>query len=145
VDKARKNTPNGPTNSHGNCAEVDALHKMAKDIRDERSASKKTKSNKDEENAEIRKELQQKFKDGAKMNTFSKDGSKMSPCTSCAQIMRELGLHPQSPGGKDIPSKGGIMGRDGKWDGKECQQGANKSVNGAKAKTNPSTTPPFLG
>ncbi|APR88060.1 hypothetical protein A7982_13409 [Minicystis rosea] len=29
--------------------------------------------------------------------------------------------------------------------GGECQQGANKVVSGAKAKTNPSTTPPFLG
>jgi RHS repeat-associated protein len=141
VDKARENNPAAATSSHGECAEIDALHRMARDIRDDRRNKGLTKRDADEENAEIRKELQQQFKDGAKMETFDNDGNRMSPCTSCGQILRELGIHPKSPAASDIPRTGGIMGRDGsKWDGKQSQQG--KKVF-AKGNTVPSITPPF--
>jgi len=142
IDNARKNNPDAVTKSHGNCAEIDALHKMAADIRKDRKANGQTEKDAQDENMEVRRELQKKFTDGAKMSTTGSDGG-MHPCTSCGQILRELGLHPQSPAAIGMPKKAGVMGQDGKkWDGKLSQQGQQKHQT-VEGNTKKSITPPF--
>ncbi|XXT20420.1 hypothetical protein WME94_02465 [Sorangium sp. So ce429] len=73
----------------------------------------------------------------------------MAPCEMCAQIFRELGLHPLNIG----EAKGGVIGPNkidetdvnkmGKWDGKLTQNKEDKNSRSKRSATKPSSTPPF--
>lgn len=123
-------------NAAGNCAEIDALHGLAASIREERRNARppQTLRNADHENAAIREQLRGEFANGAQMRT-SRDARQrdlMSPCPFCAQVMRELGLHPQNQERQGRPADG-VIGSDGdSWNGRDTA--------GQRA-TNPSRTP----
>lgn len=130
VENARKHTGS----KAGGCGEVDALHQMAADIRKQREKDGKTHKDPKEENAAIRGELAEVIRSDFKIETKFKPGGKnMNPCPHCAQIFRELGLHPTQGKGPHI------VGGDGKtWKGHPVHGGGSPS-------TQPSSTPPFTG
>src|SRR5262249_46352671 len=133
------------------CAEVDALHKMAHDIRKQGNAERKDKGKPAMTDAEVRAELQKRFKNGATIETVNDKSEGMAPCEMCGQIFRELGLHPDNIG----EAKGGVIGpnkRDetnvdkmGKWDGKITQNKEDPNSRSKRSATKPSSTPPFTG
>ncbi|MBL9026190.1 MAG: RHS repeat protein [Myxococcales bacterium] len=129
-----------PTNSHGNCAEVDALHNLANTIRNERAAAGQTLRDPEAENQAIRQQVHDEVQAG-RMSTVDDDGSPMNPCTSCGQILRELGLHPKSPHYEPRNRRSGVQGRDGQWNGRDCQQGSNRHT---RDRSVPGRTPPFV-
>ncbi|WP_437954088.1 RHS repeat-associated core domain-containing protein [Sorangium sp. So ce296] len=129
----------GPApSSAGHCAEIDALNNLAKDIRQDRKKNGKTLKDTAAEDIEIRKELQKQVKEG-KMTTTDRRGKLMDPCKFCAQVLRELGLHPANNGGTG--KKNGVIGSDGKaWNGNVWLAGRSVPF-----RTAPSSTPPFEG
>ncbi|WP_441286881.1 RHS repeat-associated core domain-containing protein [Sorangium sp. KYC3313] len=129
----------GPApSSAGHCAEIDALNNLAKDIRQDRKQNGKTLKDPAAEDIEIRKELQKQVKEG-KMTTTDRRGKLMDPCKFCAQVLRELGLHPANNGGTG--KKNGVIGSDGKaWNGNVWLAGRSVPF-----RTAPSSTPPFEG
>lgn len=130
-----------PTNSHGNCAEVDALHNLADQIRRERQAAGETLRDPEQENQAIRRQLRNEVNSG-RMETFDDDDERMNPCTSCGQILRELGLHPKSSHHERPGRKHGVSGSDGRpWNGQDCQQGTNAR---ARDRSVRGRTPPFV-
>lgn len=151
-EKGEKKDPKDPKdklpNTAGKCAEVEALSKQAKEIRGE--LSKKPgwdKLSKDEQNAKVRNELREQFRNGAKIQAFDKKGKPIPPCTFCAQVMRELGIHPDNinadPNAKakekaGLPAqekaKGGVYDNGKPWNGKKVFGGGSPS-------TGPSETP----
>ncbi|WP_437978274.1 hypothetical protein WMF11_17640 [Sorangium sp. So ce295] len=117
---------------------ADALDNLAKDIRQDRKKNGKTLKDPAAEDIEIRKELQKQVKEG-KMTTTDKRGKLMDLCKFCAQVLRELGLHPANNGGTG--KKNGVIGADGKaWNGNVWLAGHPTSF-----RTAPSSTPPFAG
>ncbi len=132
--------------SGGNCAEVAALHDMASQIRAQGNADKSGSGPGGEmTRADVRREMQAKFKAGATLTTTHPNsktkGGRMAPCEFCAQVLRELGLHPDNIG----ETEGGAVGPDGKlWDGSQTQQGPTRQPT-KTAGTDPSSTPPFKG
>jgi RHS repeat-associated protein len=122
------------TGGGGQCGEIDALHQMAADIREQRRRDGKAHSDPKEENAAIRKDLAELVRSDFEVETKFKPGGKnMNPCKHCAQIFRELGLHPAQEKGRHI------VGADGKsWKGHPVHGGGSPS-------TQPSSTPPFVG
>ncbi|WP_437681665.1 RHS repeat-associated core domain-containing protein [Sorangium sp. So ce131] len=141
-------TPTGDTT----CAEVDALHKMANQIRTEGDAKRKQQGKPKMTDQEVRSELQKRFKNGATIETTNKAGEGMAPCPMCAQIFRELGLHPANIG---EDAKGGVVGPNdkqetkvnkmGRWDGTWTQSSEPKQSRQKNVTTVPSSTPPFAG
>jgi RHS repeat-associated protein len=137
---ARGETPTGDTT----CAEVDALHKVAADIRKN--------GKKGMTNDEVRTELQKRFKDGATIETLNAKNEAMAPCPMCAQIFRELGLHPDNIGSD---AKGGVIGPNDatsvkvdkmeKWDGTYTQAKEPTHSRKRNITTKKSSTPPFKG
>jgi RHS repeat-associated protein len=148
AQKARGATQTGDTT----CAEVDALHKMAHQIRTEGDAKRKQQNRPQMTDDEVRSELQKRFKNGATIETTNSSGEAMAPCPMCAQIFRELGLHPENIGGD---AKGGVIGPNnkqdtkvnkmGKWDGTVTQASEPKHSRKTNVTTTPSSTPPFAG
>ncbi|XXX77649.1 RHS repeat-associated core domain-containing protein [Sorangium sp. So ce134] len=140
-----------PVTGDTTCAEVDALHKMAHDIRKQGDEQRKRAGKPKMTNAEVREELQKRFKSGATISTKNDTGEGMAPCEMCAQIFRELGLHPSNIG----EAKGGVIGPNkidetdvnkmGKWDGKLTQNKEDKNSRSKRSATKPSSTPPFNG
>ena len=134
------------------CAEVDALHKMAHDIRTQGNAERKAQTRPAMSDEEVRAELQRRFKNGATIETVNEAGEVMAPCPMCAQIFRELGLHPQNIG---ADAKGGVIGPNdmkaakpnkvGKWDGSVVQPNEAVSSRSKRSATRPSSTAPFRG
>ncbi|WP_437515145.1 hypothetical protein [Sorangium sp. So ce1099] len=91
------------------------------------------------EDVEIRRELQKQVKEGKMTTKTDKDGLLMDPCKFCAQVLRELGLHPANNGGTG--KKNGVIGSDGKaWNGNVWHKGRSVPF-----RTAPSSTPPFAG
>ncbi|WP_437797804.1 RHS repeat-associated core domain-containing protein [Sorangium sp. So ce693] len=141
-----KTTPTGDTT----CAEVDALHKMASQIRAEGNAQRTAKGKPEMTNEEVRAELQKRFRNGATIETTNEDGEGMAPCPMCAQIFRELGLHPANIG---EDAKGGVIGPNqkketkvnkmGRWDGTFTQSSQDTNSRRENIRTVRSTTPPF--
>jgi RHS repeat-associated protein len=135
IDNAMTKVPN-PGSTSGRCAEMQALSDQARDIR-----GKLTKDlGRDATNAEVREALRDEYRKGAKIST--KDGkTPMNPCKFCAQVMRELGIHPdnidKNPlGTEDLPkAKGGVMVGSKPWKGDEVHN------RGDSPKTQDSTTP----
>ncbi len=120
----------------GNCAEIDALHGLAGKIREERKNAKPPQTLPDpkDENSAIREQLRGEFVKGATLETSHDPGGHqpMNPCQFCAQVLRELGLHPENKDKEGRPADG-IKGADGKkWDGTDT---------GGGKRTKPSTTP----
>lgn len=107
---------------------------MAADIRKQREKNGQTDPDPKKENAAIRKELAEVIRSDFEIETkFKKGGKNMNPCQHCAQIFRELGLHPTQGKGPHI------VGADGKpWKGHPVHGGHSPS-------TQPSSTPPFEG
>jgi RHS repeat-associated protein len=148
AQKARnpKQTATGDTT----CAEVDALHKMASQIRAEGNAQRTAKGKPKMTNEEVRAELQKRFRNGATIETTNEDGEGMAPCPMCAQIFRELGLHPANIG---EDAKGGVIGPNnkdetkvnkmGRWDGTWTQSSERTKSREKNITTVPSSTPPF--
>ena len=139
-------TPTGDTT----CSEVDALHKMARQIRAEGNAQRTAKGKPEMTNEEVRAELQKRFRNGATLETTNKTGEGMAPCPMCAQIFRELGLHPANIG---EDAKGGVIGPNdetetkvnkmGRWDGNITQSSQDRHSRQRNIRTTRSTTPPF--
>lgn len=149
AQRARGETPTGDTT----CAEVDALHQMAHRIRNDPDFRERTRRMSDEErNIEVRRELQRRFREGATIETTNAAGEGMAPCPMCAQIFRELGIHPANIGDG---ARGGVIGpndrsetnvrRMGRWDGSICQPSEARSSRTRAGGTSPSRTPPFSG
>ncbi|WP_437573898.1 RHS repeat-associated core domain-containing protein [Sorangium sp. So ce887] len=144
VDNAHKKFDDGKVagpkpSSAGHCAEIEALNKLATDIREDRAKNNKALKDPKAEDAEIRKEMQKQVKEGKMTTKTDKDGLLMDPCKFCAQVMRELGLHPANNGGTG--KKKGVIGSDGKaWNGNVWHKGSSVPF-----KTAPSSTPPFEG
>jgi hypothetical protein len=146
AQKARRETQTGDTT----CAEVDALHKMASQIRTEGDAQRTAKGKPKMTNEEVRAELQKRFRNGATIETTNEDGEGMAPCPMCAQIFRELGLHPANIG---EDAKGGVIGPNdetetkvnkmGRWDGSITQSSQRRRSRERNIRTVRSTTPPF--
>jgi hypothetical protein len=115
---------------------------MASDIR---ATGKKGMTNED-----VLAELQKRFKQGATLETVNKKGEAMAPCPLCAQIFRELGIHPENIG-KD--AKGGVIGPNDmnstnvdkldKWDGVFTQSQETTQMRKKNIRTSNSKTPPF--
>jgi hypothetical protein len=133
VNNAMGKVPN-PGDTAGKCAEIEALSNQAADIR------KKLGSNATDE--QVREALREEYRNGAKIG--AKDGKgAMVPCKFCAQVMRELGIHPKNinddplgPGKLEDKAKGGVMVgiTNNSWDGKTVHAGDSPV-------TQPSTTP----
>ncbi|XXT25146.1 hypothetical protein WME94_26790 [Sorangium sp. So ce429] len=90
--------------------------------------------------------------EGATIETTNGSGEGMAPCPMCAQIFRELGIHPANIGSG---ARGGVIGPNdrtdtnvkkmGRWDGSIVQPSESvRSRSGASA-TQRSSTPPFSG
>jgi hypothetical protein len=118
----------------GKCAEIDALSQQAAAIRKKLGPNASDK--------QIREALREEYRKGAKIEAFDSDGTSIPPCKFCAQVMRELGIHPDNidanPTGKpQAPRdlKGGVQldGRPWKPDKDKDYDGGNSTV--------PSTTP----
>jgi hypothetical protein len=143
VDNAHKAFDDGKVkgpkpSSAGQCAEMEALNNLAKDIRKDRADKGQTHKDPEKENQEIRREMQKQVKEGRMVTTDKKD-NKMDPCKFCAQVLRELGLHPENRG--EQKKNKGVIGSDGKsWDGNVWHKGHSVPF-----KTTPSSTPPFAG
>ncbi|WP_438041018.1 RHS repeat-associated core domain-containing protein [Sorangium sp. So ce128] len=141
-----RNTPTGDTT----CAEVDALHKMARQVRNEGDAQRTAQGKPKMTDEEVRAALQKRFRNGATIETTNEDGEAMAPCPMCAQIFRELGLHPANIGND---AKGGVVGPNdetetkvnkmGRWDGSITQSSQRKRSRQQNIRTMRSTTPPF--
>jgi hypothetical protein len=103
-------------------------------------------------NDDVRAELQKRFRNGATIETTNHDGEVMAPCPTCAQIFRELGLHPRNIGDD---AKGGVIGPNrmnevnvdkmGRWNGTIVQPGMPTDKRKDGVATVPSSTPPFRG
>ncbi|WP_438002994.1 RHS repeat-associated core domain-containing protein [Sorangium sp. So ce321] len=136
------------------CAEVNALHEMAQRIRDQARERREGELS----NEDVRTRLREAFRNGATITTTDENGNLVNPCPRCAQIFRELGLHPQNinlPG--ESPTRGGVVGPPnphprrgdlappfpGGWDGAHVHVKGGPSRRGAN--TNRSNTPPFRG
>lgn len=136
VDSAKGKMGGDWKGKAGKCAEIDALSQQAADIR------KKLGPN--ATNAEVREKLRDEYRKGAKIEAFDGQGkhkTSIPPCKFCAQIIRELGIHPDNinanPTGKpQAPAdpKGGVQYHGENWDGKEI-------YGAGSPKTQPSTTP----
>ncbi|WP_437874444.1 YwqJ-related putative deaminase [Sorangium sp. So ce513] len=147
AQQARGETQTGDTS----CAEVDALHKMAHQIRTEGDKKRKEQGRPKMTDEDVRSELQKRFRNGATIETTNKQGEAMAPCPMCAQIFRELGLHPQNIGGD---AKGGVIGPNdkketkvnkmGRWDGTYTQSSEPTHSRQKNIATTPSSTPPFV-
>ena len=164
VDNAKKKfKPNKEDKSNkevlpstaGKCAEIDALSKQAKDIRAEMSKKDPNwhKLSPGEQNAKIRNKMREQFQNGAKIKAFDKDGKGIPPCKFCAQVMRELGIHPDNinadpnsdkTGKKDKKAKGGVFvtdedGKDQKWKGKKVHGAGSPSTDKSETAVVPRT------
>ncbi|WP_437938802.1 RHS repeat-associated core domain-containing protein [Sorangium sp. So ce341] len=150
----------GPGRQAGNegCAEISALHQMAQQIRADNPNRRMSR-------AEVRREMQRRFRNGARISTnngMNGGGPAMCPCHMCAQTFRELGLHPgninqgaaaNATGGVAAPNPGRGNNR-GLWDGQSIWRNnrnentsrqENDAANGLIGATQPSRTPPFTG
>ncbi|WP_437572788.1 DUF6531 domain-containing protein [Sorangium sp. So ce542] len=150
----------GPGRQAGNegCAEISALHQMAQQIRADNPNRRMSR-------AEVRREMQRRFRNGARISTnngMNGGGPAMCPCHMCAQTFRELGLHPgninqgaaaNATGGVAAPNPGRGNNR-GLWDGQSIWRSnrnentsrqENDAANGLIGATQPSRTPPFTG
>ncbi|WP_437909499.1 RHS repeat-associated core domain-containing protein [Sorangium sp. So ce327] len=144
LDADNKVKPNASSKA-GRCAEIDGLNQQAKDIRQRLSkdangkdCEKWAKMSEAERNARVRNELREEYRRGAKIEAHSKKGkpknSSEKPCPFCAQVFRELGIHPDNINAdpnKDVSdeakkraglttgdAKGGVMYNGKKWDHK---------------------------
>ncbi|WP_437670266.1 RHS repeat-associated core domain-containing protein [Sorangium sp. So ce131] len=118
-------------NTAGKCAEIEALDRQAKEIRgDLQKQTGWDKLSKDEQNAKVRNELREQYRKGAKIQAYDKKGNPIPPCKFCAQVFRELGIHPDNINAdpnKDTKKKGqeqpkatgGVHHNDAPWDGKK--------------------------
>lgn len=148
VDRAHEKfkTRDDKKDTAGKCAEIEALSKQAKDIRSD--LSKKPGWNdlsEEEQNAHVRNNLREQYRKGAKIQAFDDKGRPIPPCNFCAQVFRELGIHPTNidanpnsdVSAKELDpkkAKGGVFHDGDKWDG--------TTVHGrGSPKTAPSTTP----
>lgn len=135
VDNAHKKFDDGKVKGPkpsfaGQCAEIDALNKLATEIR---------KENKGISDEDLRQKLRERVLAGRLDTTLQKGGEAVDPCPFCAQVFRELGLHPDNNGGPK--KKKGVIGSNGeKWNGNVWHKGQSKPF-----KTAPSSTPPFAG
>lgn len=115
----------------GNCAEIDALHRQADDIRTRLSGSTPgwDRMTPAEQNARVRNSLREEYRNGANISAFEGRGADgrgenpIPPCPYCAQVMRELGIHPANidanpnPGHPQSPAAGGVFVGNEPWDG----------------------------
>ncbi|WP_441293044.1 RHS repeat-associated core domain-containing protein [Sorangium sp. KYC3313] len=117
-------------NTAGKCAEIEALDRQAKEIRgDLQKKPGWDKLSKEEQNAKVRNELREQYRKGAKIQASDKDGNPIPPCKFCAQVFRELGIHPDNINadpnkdvkrGKAQPkATGGVYHDNAPWDGKK--------------------------
>ncbi|MGK3971695.1 RHS repeat-associated core domain-containing protein [Sorangium sp. So ce118] len=145
LDADGKVKPNASSKA-GRCAEIDGLNQQAKDIRQRLSkdangkdCEKWAKMSEAERNGRIKNELREEYRRGAKIEAHSKKGkpkdSSEKPCPFCAQVFRELGIHPENINAdpnKDVSkeakekaglttgdAKGGVMYKGKKWDHKK--------------------------
>jgi uncharacterized C2H2 Zn-finger protein len=133
---------------------VAALHQMAGRIREQA----RNRGEGELSHEEVRRRMRDAFRNGAKIETRDDEGNLVNPCPRCAQIFRELGIHPQNitlPG--ETPARGGVVGPpnpnrrkgdrqphfEGAWDGAHVHVKGRPSRKGAN--TNASSTPPFVG
>lgn len=156
VTEAVNNAVNSRSDLPANrgCAEVSALHEMAAQIRDDARARGQGELS----NEQVRTRMRDAFRNGATIDTRDEQGNQVNPCARCAQVFRELGLHPRNitrPG--EDPTAGGVRGPPnpnrrkadqpppfpGAWDGAHIHRKGAPSRNGAN--TAPSSTPPFTG
>ncbi|AUX39555.1 hypothetical protein SOCE26_009480 [Sorangium cellulosum] len=149
--------PGRPVGNEG-CAEISALHQMAQQIRNDNPGRRMSR-------AEVRREMQRRFRNGARMSTnngMNGGGPAMCPCHMCAQTSRELGIHPgninqgaatNATGGVAAPNPGRGNNR-GLWDGQSIWRNnrnentsrqENNAAEGMIGATVPSRTPPFTG
>ena len=134
VDNAKAKMDN-PGSKAGKCAEIDALSQQAADIR------KKLGPNATD--SQVREKLREEYRKGAKIEAFDGKGKSIAPCKFCAQVARELGIHPDNinanPTGKsqaNADPKGGIQLNGGPWDPRR-----DGVYGGDSPKTEASTTP----
>ncbi|MDC3956956.1 RHS repeat protein [Polyangium jinanense] len=125
----------------GRCAEIDVLNQQARDIRkrlskapDGKPCPKWENMSEAERNARIRNELREEYRRGAEIEAHQKKKKKRSsekPCPFCAQVYRELGIHPDNINADpndDVPdavkksaglttgtSEGGVIYNGKKW------------------------------
>ncbi|MCU0683368.1 MAG: DUF6531 domain-containing protein [Polyangiaceae bacterium] len=155
VSNAQNQFPKGQSRgSMGDtpCSEVDALHQMARAIRTQGDAQRESSRRAKMSDNDVRAELQKRFRNGATIETTNDAGLVMAPCPTCAQIFRELGLHPRNIGDD---AKGGIIGPNdklkvdvnkmGRWDGTFVQSAEKLKSRKDGIATVPSSTPPFRG
>ncbi|WP_438043737.1 RHS repeat-associated core domain-containing protein [Sorangium sp. So ce128] len=121
----------------GRCAEIDALNQQAQDIRGRLSKKEGwAKMSEAEQNARVRNELREEYRRGARIEAYNRQNkgkrSPEKPCPFCAQVFRELGIHPvniDADPNKDVPDAvkqaagltagkagGGVMHDGKKWD-----------------------------
>ncbi|MDI3284250.1 RHS repeat-associated core domain-containing protein [Polyangium sp. 15x6] len=130
VDNAKAKMGGDWKGKAGKCAEIDALSQQAAAIREKLGPTAT--------NAEVREALREEYRKGARIEAFDEKGKSIPPCPYCAQVMRELGIHPENinanPTGKSQgDAEGGVRYKGDKWDGKEI-------YGKGSPKTQPSTT-----
>ncbi|WP_437954924.1 RHS repeat-associated core domain-containing protein [Sorangium sp. So ce119] len=134
VDKAHEKfaSRDDKKDTAGKCAEIEALSKQAKEIRGDLSKQPGWNDlSNEEQNAKVRNELREQYRNGARIEAFEDSTQKESipPCNFCAQVFRELGIHPENINAnpnKDVSdrdlspkkAKGGVYHKGDKWDGK---------------------------
>jgi hypothetical protein len=113
------------------------LNQQAKDIRGRLSKKEGwAKMSEAEQNARVRNELREEYRRGARIEAYNRQNkgkiSPEKPCPFCAQVFRELGIHPvniDADPNKDVPDAakqaagltagkagGGVMHDGKKWD-----------------------------